>query len=295
MATRKDVSFRSGDDTCAAWLYRAQDADGLTPCVVMAHGFSMTRHDGLETYAKALAGAGATVLIFDHRYLGDSGGEPRQHFRIKKQEQDYEAAVAYARSLDGVDPERIIVWGFSFSGGTAVNVAAKDARIAGVMLLCPFLDGAPRVLGTVRRTPLVAAGVMAQAIKDLAGSHTLIPVTGPPGALAAMAFEGEAEGFAASAPTTSPWRNEISPGIFATVALHRPVRKASRLGMPVWVGLGERDITVSGKAIERLAAKAPRAELHRYDVDHFEPFYGADPAAIAADQAEWLTRTGLAT
>ena len=253
----------------------------------------MTRHDGLATYAEALAGTGAAVLVFDHRYLGDSGGQPRQHFRIKKQEQDYEAAVAYARSLPDVDPERIILWGFSFSGGTAVNVAAKDPRIAGLILMCPFLDGLPRVIGTVRHTPLVAARVMARAIKDLAGSHTLIPVTGPPGALAAMAFEGESEGFAASASAGSPWRNEISPGLFATVALHRPVTKAAKLTMPVWVGIGERDITVSGRAIERLAARAPRAELHRYDVDHFEPFHGADPAVIAADQAEWLARAGL--
>jgi pimeloyl-ACP methyl ester carboxylesterase len=255
----------------------------------------MTRHDGLQTYAEALVATGSAVLVFDHRFLGDSGGEPRQHFRIKKQEQDYAAAVSYARGLTGVDPDRVIVWGFSFSGGTAVNVAAKDPRVAGVMLLCPFLDGAPRVLGTVRRTPLVAARVMARAIKDLVGSHTVIPVTGPPGSLAAMAFEGETEGFAAAAPASSPWRNEISPGLFAIVALHRPVTKAKRLTMPTWVGLGERDITVSRKAIERLAERAPRTELHRYDVDHFAPFYGTDPALIAADQAEWLTRTGLAT
>ena len=249
----------------------------------------------LAAYAEALSGAGAAVLVFDHRYLGDSGGEPRQHFRIKKQEQDYVAAVAYARGLDGVDPERIIVWGFSFSGGTAVNVATKDPRIAGVMLLCPFLDGAPRVLGTVRRTPLVAARVMARAIKDLAGSHTLIPVSARSGTLAAMTFEGEADGFVAAAPAGSPWRNEISPGLFAVVALHRPVTKAKRLDVPVWLGLGERDITVSRRAIERLSARAPHAELHRYDVDHFEPFYGEDPIAIAADQAEWFARSGLTT
>jgi dienelactone hydrolase len=291
---REDVTFPSGNDSCAAWLYRPETT-GPTSCIVMAHGFSMTRHDGLGTYAEALAAAGSAVLVFDHRYLGDSGGQPRQHFRIKKQEQDHQAAVAYARGLDGIDPDRIIVWGFSFAGGTAVNVAAKDQRIAGVMLMCPFLDGLPRVLGTVRRTPLVALRVMARALKDLAGSHTLIPVTGPPGALAAMAFEGEAEGFAAAAPAGSPWRNEISPGLFATVALHRPVTKAKRLTMPVWVGLGQRDITVSRRAIERLAEQAPQAELHRYDVDHFEPFHGSDPADIAADQADWLTRTGPAT
>jgi hypothetical protein len=43
----------------------------------MPHGFSLTRHDGLAAYAEHLAEAGAAALVFDHRYLGDSGGEPR--------------------------------------------------------------------------------------------------------------------------------------------------------------------------------------------------------------------------
>ncbi|MEO6473313.1 MAG: alpha/beta fold hydrolase, partial [Aeromicrobium sp.] len=214
---REDVSFRSGNDTCAAWLFRPADkvigASGEpTPCVVMAHGFSMTRHDGLQEYAEGLSVAGTAVLVFDHRYLGDSEGQPRQHFRLKDQQADYTAAIAYARGLDGIDPERIIVWGFSFSGGTAVNVATRDPRIAGVMLVCPFLDGLPRVVGTFRRTPLVAIRVLWRAIKDLAGSHTLIPVTGQPGELAAMTLPSEAEGFAAATNPNSPWRNEISPG-----------------------------------------------------------------------------------
>ena len=133
--------------------------------------------------------------------------------------------------------------------------------------------------------------VMARAIRDRLGSHNLIKVTAAPGELAAMAFEGEADGFAAATDEGSPWRNEVSPGAFATIAMHRPVTKARRLGMPVWVGLGERDITVSRKAVERLAEKAPHAELHRYDMAHFEPFHGADAAAIATDQAEWFGRT----
>ncbi len=116
--------------------------------MVMSHGFSMTRHDGLVPYAQALAGAGASVLVFDHRHLGDSGGEPRQRFRIAEQAEDVRAAIAYARTLDGVDPARIVLWGFSFSGGTAVNVAAADASLAGLILLCPFLDGLARVLNT---------------------------------------------------------------------------------------------------------------------------------------------------
>lgn len=282
--TREDVTFRSDGDEIAAWLYRGGDV-----CVVMAHGFSLTRHDGLHTYAEALNNAGATVLVFDHRYLGDSGGEPRQRIRVKEQSEDYRAAIAYARGLEGIDPEKVVLWGYSFAGGTSVNVAASDPRIAGVILLCPFLDGRARVLGTTRRTPWVATRVMARAIRDRLGSPNTIKATGEPGEMAAMAFTGEAAGFAAC--TSSAWINEASPGAFATIATHRPVTKAKRLGMPVWVGLGQKDITVSGRAIEKLAAAAPNAELHRYDIAHFEPFHGKDPAVIAADQADWLKRT----
>ena len=284
--TRRDVTYTSGGEEVAAWLY-----PGGSTCVVMAHGFSLTRHDGLSTYAEALNDAGATVLVFDHRYLGDSGGQPRQRVRVKQQAEDYRAAIAYARGLNGVEPDRIVLWGYSFSGGTSVNVAAGDQRIAGVILLCPFLDGRARVLGVLRRSPVVGIRVMARAIQDRLGSHNLIKVTDEPGKLAAMAFPGEAEGFAASTDEASPWRNEVSPGAFATVALHRPVAKGRRLTMPVWVGMGEHDITVSAKAIEKFVDKAPQAELQRYDMAHFEPFHGTGPAVVAADQAEWLGRT----
>lgn len=287
--SREDVSFRSGSDDCAAWLYRPATT-GPAPCVVMAHGFSMTRHDGLEAYAEALTAAGAVVLVFDHRFLGDSGGEPRQRFRAREQAEDLKSALAYARGLEGVDRDRVIVWGFSFAGGTAVNLAAADPRIAGVMLLNPLLDGAARVLGAVRRSPWVATRMVAAAARDLAGSHTLIPATGPAGSYAGLAWEGEGAGFAAAAGPASPWRNEISPGVFATIAFHRPVSRAGQLTMPVWIARGTRDITVSARAIERLAARAPRAELHHYDVDHFETCYGPGQQQIAADQAEWLVR-----
>jgi dienelactone hydrolase len=256
----------------------------------MGHGFSLTRHEGLSAYAERLAQAGATVLVFDYRHLGDSPGEPRQRFRKTKQRQDWRSAVAAAGALPGVDPERIVLWGFSFGGGHAVETAAADPSIAAGVVLCPFLDGLARVLAT---PPRVAAWLVPRAVADMAGRHNLVPVTGRPGERAAMPFPGEAEGFAAVVPPGSPWRNEISPGVFATIAFHRPVSKAAKVGCPLWVGLGERDISVSGKAIERLAARAPRAELHRYPYSHFEVFLGDGPGRVTADQVDFLRRTGV--
>jgi dienelactone hydrolase len=57
---RVEVTFPSGGEHCAAWLYRP--AGEATACVVMAHGFSLTRHDGLTAYGQRLAAAGAAVV-----------------------------------------------------------------------------------------------------------------------------------------------------------------------------------------------------------------------------------------
>jgi hypothetical protein len=45
---RTDVSFMSGGDRVAAWSYEPTHGSlDQTPCVVMAHGFSLTRHEQL--------------------------------------------------------------------------------------------------------------------------------------------------------------------------------------------------------------------------------------------------------
>ena len=69
--------------------------------------------------------------------------------------------------------------------------------------------------------------------------------------------------------------------------------KAKKVSCPLWVGLGEADISVSGKAVQRLAARSPKAELRRYPYDHWQPCVGDAPAGIAADQIDFLRRHGL--
>jgi cephalosporin-C deacetylase-like acetyl esterase len=75
---RTDVEFPGfGGVTLRGWLYRPAGPDPA-PAVVMAHGFSATRHMGLPAFADDLTAAGFAVLLYDHRNLGDSDGDPRQ-------------------------------------------------------------------------------------------------------------------------------------------------------------------------------------------------------------------------
>ncbi|MFN8113247.1 MAG: alpha/beta fold hydrolase [Solirubrobacterales bacterium] len=283
---RSEVTFTSGGERCAAWWYGpAAEPDGRV--IVMANGFSLTRHDGLPAYAERFAAAGFAVLLFDHRNLGDSGGARRQRFRASEQQEDWRNAIAYAGGREEVEPGGIVLWGYSFAGGHVLEVASRRDDLAAVIVLCPFADGFKRVLAT---PPRLSAWMLPRAVADVAGHHNLVPVTAPPGEHGAMSLPGEAEGFAAAVEPGSPWRNEISPGVFATVAMFRPVRRARRIAAPLWAGLGERDITVDGAAIERVAARAPRGELHRYAYDHFEPLGGDAADRIAADQLDFLAR-----
>lgn len=101
---RRDLTFRAGDDECAAWLYPAVSDEATSPIVVMAHGLSGTRRDRLGPFAERFAAAGFAALLFDHRGFGDSGGEP-DLFHPQRQLDDWRAAIAFVRSLPSIDPE----------------------------------------------------------------------------------------------------------------------------------------------------------------------------------------------
>src|SRR4051812_14335032 len=137
---RRDVSFESGGERCAAWLYEP-DGAGPHPIAVLAHGFGGTRTARLWAYAQRFAEAGSAALVFDYRHFGDSGGEPRQLLDIRHQLDDWRAAVAYARGLNGIDPDRVALWGTSLSGGHVTVVAAEGKRGAAAISPGPLLPG----------------------------------------------------------------------------------------------------------------------------------------------------------
>src|SRR3954447_14559573 len=170
MSEREDLTFRSGEDTCAAWLYRPDGAAGAVPCVVMAHGFTAARGDRLPAYAERFAAAGLAVLLFDYRHFGDSTGMPRQLLDIGRQQADYHAAVAFARTVEGIDAQRIGLFGTSFSGGHVVAVAAQDPSIAAVVSQCPFADGLAALRVVPPRVALRASALgLADQAAALAG------------------------------------------------------------------------------------------------------------------------------
>ena len=150
---REELHFRSGDGSCAAWLLRPHPVNAMPcPVVVMAHGFTATREDGLLPYAEQFAREGIATLAFDYRGFGDStGGEP-QVLNIGRELEDLESAVDFARSLDGIDARRVALWGSSFGGGLALDYAARTMSLSCVIAQVPFTDGISSLRSVPPRT-----------------------------------------------------------------------------------------------------------------------------------------------
>jgi pimeloyl-ACP methyl ester carboxylesterase len=289
MTSPEDVRIPSHGEQLAAYLYRPDTTTGDVPCVVMAHGFSATRDDGLPAYAEAFRDAGFAVVLFDYRHFGASTGEPRQLLDIGRQHDDYRAAIAWARRLDGIDPDRIVVWGSSFSGGHVLAVAADDPRIAAVISQAPFTDAIPTLMQVplTNAVRLTAAGIADQWRAWRGRPPKLASAVGMPGTVAAMTAPDAKPGFEAIVPPNSLWRNEFAARLMLRLAFYRPGLKTPQLNMPLLVCVCENDTTTPPPSTIKAANRAPRGELRRYPYGHFDIY--TDPA-VKADQIDFLRR-----
>jgi pimeloyl-ACP methyl ester carboxylesterase len=299
LSGRRDVSFDSGGTRCAAWLYEPEPGGGvgdLAPCIVLAHGFGAVRTARLGAYAERFAAAGLAALVFDYRNFGDSEGEPRQLLDISRQHDDWRAAVAFARSLDGVDPQRIVLWGSSFSGGHVAVLAAEDPRVAAAISQAPFADGiaALQAAGPADAWRLTVAGVRDEVARLRGRPPFTMPIVGPPGRTAAMNSPDAEPGYRAMFPPGAEFRNEVAARIGLRVGLYRPFRKAARIDCPWLVCVADDDAVTPPQPAIKAAMRAPRGELRRYDGGHFDVYRGELFERVVGDQLDFLARNGLA-
>lgn len=139
----KEVEFPSEGALLRGWLYLPQAQSTKPPVIIMAHGTSATIPMGTDRYAEVFSQAGFAVLLYDHRNLGISGGEPRQEINPWIQARGYRDAINFLATLDDIDPDRIALWGDSYSGGEVIVVGAIDERIKAIVAQCPVCGTEP--------------------------------------------------------------------------------------------------------------------------------------------------------
>jgi fermentation-respiration switch protein FrsA (DUF1100 family) len=138
---RRNIEFKSKGEICRGWFYTPDEGKGPFPVVVMAGGWCYVKEIVMPHYADFFVKAGLGALIFNYRHLGDSDGLPRQHVDPWAQIEDYKNAISFAQSLPEVDPERIGIWGISYSGGHVLITGATDQRVKCIVSTIPVVDG----------------------------------------------------------------------------------------------------------------------------------------------------------
>ncbi|MBV8350101.1 MAG: alpha/beta fold hydrolase [Mycolicibacterium sp.] len=100
--------------------------------MVLCAGFGSTQKGMSQERASELARQGFVALTLDYRGFGESDG-PRGRMIPRQQVTDIRAAITFLQAQDGVDPERIGLYGSSFGGANVCYTAGVDERVKAVL------------------------------------------------------------------------------------------------------------------------------------------------------------------
>src|SRR6266508_813451 len=125
----EDVAFRSDGLLLKGWLFHANGARrGL---IVHLHGVADNRSSGVGI-AQRFGPKGYDVLTYDSRAHGESEGEDCTYgFYVKRD---------LSRALDAIHAEEVVLFGSSLGAAVALQAAAEDPRVRGVIAQSPFSD-----------------------------------------------------------------------------------------------------------------------------------------------------------
>jgi dienelactone hydrolase len=207
----REIELSSQGVTCRGLFVRpAQDKPA--PLIVLGHGLGGVYEMRLDAYARTFAQAGYAALTFDYRRFGRSDGHPRHWLVRDHQQQDFEAAVDFGKTLDGVDASRVVLWGTSLAGGHEIDIASRRPDVTASIVQGPFTDGMASTAAISLPSMLgmgffIALDVLARVFRL---PPVLAPLAGPYGTPALMTKEDVVETVLQLLPHGSRFSDRLS-------------------------------------------------------------------------------------
>jgi ketosteroid isomerase-like protein/dienelactone hydrolase len=281
------VAFDSHGETIVGRLFPAAVGKGPAPGVAILGPMTFQNEQAPTQYAQRLSQLGYASLIFDTRFRGDSGGEPRCYENPAAKVQDLRAAVAYLATRPDVDAGRLAVLGICMGGSHVLPAAADDPLIRSVATVAAhFRDEAADASwlgGEAAVAKRLARGVEARAKYKATGEVDYVPAVdfsrsdaGMPGELVWSWYQLWAD--------RGLWENRYAVMSDAAVFSYDSISAATRLTKPVLMvhsdqcavpDSARRHFAVVPTADKRLQWEGQTRHLQYYD----------DPAVI--DRTVW--------
>lgn len=290
---RQDVSFRSHGLHCAAWWY--PPLAGRAPAIVMSHGLTAVKEMYLDRFAAAFQKAGFAVLVFDYRFLGASEGTPRGRIVPHEQHDDIRAALTWVSARAEVDPDRIGLWGTSFSGGHALFVGALDPRVKAVVAQVPaiaILDSLIALNGREGAAVLLSLCQQDHAAREAGQGGMALPAVAPEGQPCVMPAQDAFRWFNEAARTVAPsWRNEMTVESLARAAEYIPSAFIQLIApKPLLIQAARNDSLIPFEHVRRAFERAGEPKrLDVFEAGHFD-LYTEEPhhSRAVAGAAAWF-------
>jgi hypothetical protein len=288
------ITFTSGDQTIVGRLYPAAFSAGPAPAVAIIGPMTFVKEQAPLQYARRLERNGYTALIFDPRYRGDSGGEPRCLEDPVAKVEDLRAAVAFLATRPDVDSGRLAVLGVCMGGNSAVHAAADDPQIRAVAAVTPHFRNAEAdalwLGGEAAVTARLARGQHAQAkyeatgqVEYVPGVDSVRPDVGMPGLLPWAWYQAQAD--------RGVWDNRYAVLSDAGLLSYESLSAAARLTKPFLLIHGN-NCALPDQARRHFAVVPTQDKLHLHpDSPHLE-FYD-NPAVIdsaVTSVTDWFAR-----
>ena len=276
---KQELWFESEGVALSGWLARPAAAAAPVPLIILTHGLSGIVDLDLAEYAERFVTAGYACLAYDHRNWGRSAGWPRGESDPWRQVGDLREAISFARTLPGIDPERIGLWGTSYAGGHVLTVSALDRRVRCAVSQVPLTSGSRTFESWVPADKRAAFRARLDADRDARRRGE------PPAATAAATRGSETAEWVARKDTGGRYVNALTLRSFDLLRTYEPASFCAAIApTPLLMIVARHDTTTpTAWQHEAFAAIGEPKQLLELDCRHYDVYM--DHLDAAADAA----------
>lgn len=237
------VTFESEGETVVGSLFLpdSYEAGDQPPIIIVTGPWTQVKEMVGHRYSRVLADLGYAALAMDHRFWGESGGEPRFLESTNEKHLDILAAVDFVHTLDVVDTDRLGVLGVCAGVGYTSLAVARDSRIRAMATISPWVqhpETSPQFYGgeegVARRIQLSRD---AQRTYEQTGEMPTVPAYDPDDPEAAMFFPVDYYGnpTRGAVPT---WENNFAVASWEEWVTLNTIEMARDIDIPVRIVYG---------------------------------------------------------
>ncbi|KLU71827.1 MAG: hypothetical protein RHS_2541 [Robinsoniella sp. RHS] len=263
------------------------------PIILLCHGHSRHKNDGLDVLSDHLVQSGFCTARFDFRGCSSLDPDRYELYCATQWPEDLLSAVSYISTLPCVDKNRIGVAGISMGASTAVYVSGIDTRIKSTVSMSGIGNCYEWMKGVWSRNE----GDFQYFLKILEKDEEITAATGKSQLIHTLEMYHSSEEEKKNLQLDSFLNNDINAFVslssLRNMMSYRPIEKCGSIHHPIFFAHGEKDELVPAEESMQMyqAAASSIKKIKIYEgIDHNIPM---DPnrQIVFEDISKWFQET----